>query len=260
MNKLIAKLRLMMPMEVSEKTFQLYFWATIYGIFNFMASELLQMGMEGATAGKSAFIIGLNVVVIQVIEMALPDYNTGLSWVICVAISLSVIGLYFLSGCFDLLFASNGESCADVITYYDFLVFLSMIGFGICILLADAGSSRTDCIDLMCLSFFVATVLTVIMAMINDLETWLSFPTLSDAFSYNTIIVIYTGVAEVSAVTLGKYSFIFLRVYIFLHQMRTTTCFQINLSGLRCLFIRHIGPNVHFTDTVRIDHEPRGYF
>jgi hypothetical protein len=204
MNQYIAKLRLLLPIQVSEKSFQLYFWATIYGIVNFMASELLQMGMIGATAGKSAFIIGLNVVFIQIIEVALPEYNTSLSKVICGAISLSVLGLYFLSGCFDLLYSSTGESCADVITKYDFLVFLSMLGFGVCILLADAGSSRTDCIDLMCLSFFIATVLCVCMAVFYDAEAWLGIPSLSVIFSSNCFIIIYTGIAEVSAVTLGN--------------------------------------------------------
>ena len=204
MNKFITRLRLMLPMQVSEKTFQLIFWATVYGVCNFLASELLQMGMIGATAGKSAFIIGLNVVVIQVIEVALPEYNTSLSWVVCGAISMSVMGLYFLSGCFDLLFSSTGESCADVITHYDFLVFLSMIGFGVCILLADAGSSRTDCIDLMCLSFFISTVLCIAMANYQDGQSWLSVPLLSEIFSHNAFVTVYTGIAEVSAVTLGE--------------------------------------------------------
>ena len=204
MNKFITRFRLMLPIEVSEKSFQLYFWATIYGVVNFMASELLQMGMIGATAGKSAFIIGLNVVFIQIIEVAIPEYNTFLSKIICGAISLSVLGLYFLSGCFDLLLSASGESCADVITYYDFLVFLSMLCFGVCILLADAGSSRTDCIDLMCLSFLVATTLCVSMAVYYDPENWLELPSLSLIFSTNSFIIIYTGIAEVSAVTLGN--------------------------------------------------------
>jgi hypothetical protein len=203
-NQFITRLRLSLPFEVSEKKFQLYVWATIYGVVTFVAGELLQMGMVGTSAGKSAFIVGLNVVVIQVVEVVLPEYNTAISWVVCGTISLSVMGLYFLSGCFDLLFSTTGESCQDVVTYYDFLVFLSMFGFGICILLADAGSSRTDCIDLMCLSFFVATTLCVIMAMYQDPGTWLTFPSIADLFSYNSLIVIYTGIAEVSAVTLGK--------------------------------------------------------
>lgn len=204
MNKFIEKFRQILPFNVSEKKFHLYFWAINYGVLCFISSELLQLGMVGATAGKAAFIIGLNVVVIQMIEMALPDYNTSLTWVICLAISLSVMGMYFLSGCFDLYLSGSGESCSDVVTHYDFLVFLSMIGFGGCILLADAGSSRTDCIDLMCLSFLVATVLAVATALVYDAETWLSLPTLSSLFSFKTVIVIYTGISEVSAVTLGE--------------------------------------------------------
>jgi hypothetical protein len=113
------------------------------------------------------------------------------------------MGLYFLSGCLDLVLSSSEESCADVITYYDFLVFLSMLCFAICILLADAGSSRTDCIDLMCLSFLVTTCLCVSMVVIFVVESWELIQSVSAIFSSNTCVIIYTGIAEVSAVTLG---------------------------------------------------------
>ena len=209
-NRFIAALHKSFPIQMTEKTFHLMFWATIYGVVNFLASELLQIGMIGASAGKSAFIIGLNVVFIQMMEILLPDYDNSFSWMLCGAISLSVIGLYFISGCFDLIYNSSEESCSDVITHYDIVVFLSMVCFGICILIADAGSSRTDCIDLMCLSFFITTTLCIGMAIYFDSEDWLEFPSMSTIFSFDSFIVAYTGVAEVSAVTLGECSFFLL--------------------------------------------------
>ena len=263
MNQYLAKIRQSLPVDIPEKTFHLLFWSLCYGTMTFIASELLQIGMLGTSAGKSAFIIGLNVVFIQIVEIALPEYGTSFCWVIFCAISLSVVGLYFLSGCFDLLLDSTAEeSCSDIISYYDLLVFLSMLGFGVCILLGDAGSSRADCIDLSCLSFFITTIFCVVLAAYRDPQTWLSSDAVSSIFSYNSIIATYTGVAEVSAVTLGTLGQMYLSptrsallmsleattsailAYFFLHEILSTS----EIFGCCLMFSATIISTTHSVD------------
>ena len=140
-----------------------------------------QFGMYTVSAGKAAFIVGLNVVVTPFLEAILPNSpHPALStWF---SVFLCLLGTYFLSGC-DLNNFSIGE------------VYLlgSTLSISISILATDAGSKRVDCIDLTIAEFVVTLFLCIPVAIIWERDMW-DFPFTSIISGWK--LIVFVGVAE----------------------------------------------------------------
>ncbi|WP_446898552.1 DMT family transporter [Clostridium sp. LBM24168] len=130
-------------------------WAgTLSGIFLFLASSFQQVGLQGTTAGKAAFITGLYIVIVPILSVFLRRRIDINSWI---GAFLAVIGLY-------LLCVESGMS----ISYSDFMELVSAFLFAIQILLIDYFADRVDSIKLAFYQFLTCTILSFIIALFRE--------------------------------------------------------------------------------------------
>lgn len=159
----------------------LFFFCQPLGTTNFGVVMGTQFGMYTVSAGKAAFIVGLNVVVTPFLEAILPNSpHPALStWV---SVFLCLLGTYFLSGC-DLNNFSIGE------------VYLlgSTLSISFSILATDAGAKRVDCIDLTIAEFVVTLSLCIPVAIIWESDMW-DYPFTSIIAGWK--LIVFVGVAE----------------------------------------------------------------
>lgn len=77
------------------------FWGIVLGVLNFFASGFQQWGISLTSANKVAFIAGFDIVWVPIIALIVPTFkrNGAPTPSIWVAVSVSICGLYLLSGC-----------------------------------------------------------------------------------------------------------------------------------------------------------------
>lgn len=117
------------------------------GIILFLASSIQQLGMVYTTAGKSGFITALYIVLVPILGLLGRKKVRPILW-FCVA--MATIGLYLLCIQED-FFISKG----------DLLVLVSAFGFAGHILAIAHFSPKADSIQLACLQFLIAGLLSV---------------------------------------------------------------------------------------------------
>lgn len=127
---------------------------TLSGIFLFLASSFQQVGLQGTTAGKAAFITGLYIVIVPILSVFLRKSIDINSWI---GALLAVGGLY-------LLCVKSGMS----ISYSDFLELVSAVLFAVQILLIDYFADKVDSIKLAFYQFLTCTVLSFIVAIFME--------------------------------------------------------------------------------------------
>ncbi|MCH3964974.1 MAG: DMT family transporter [Clostridium sp.] len=126
----------------------------ISGVFLFLASSFQQVGLQGTTAGKAAFITGLYIVIVPILSIFLRKSIDINSWI---GALLAVGGLY-------LLCVKSGMS----ISYSDFLELVSAVLFAVQILLIDYFADKVDSIKLAFYQFLTCTVLSFIVAIFME--------------------------------------------------------------------------------------------
>ena len=200
-NRIVDRVRNIIPIKLSSASFHLYFWSFLNGIGLFLANELLQVGLVTTTAGKSAFIVGLYVVFIPALEQ-LWGISSDFCWQTWAAAGMCLAGLFFMSGCVDAMVSDVGESCSDAVGMGDVLVFAGMLAFSATFMISDTAAKRVDCIDLTCWSFLVATVLCIGVAVVFDSDIW-NTSSLVTVMGQSWDMVLLVGVSEASALGLG---------------------------------------------------------
>lgn len=127
----------------------------ICGIFLFLASSFQQIGLQGTTAGKAAFITGLYIVIVPIFGLFMGRRIKINSWIGAVT---ALIGLY-------LLCVKSGTG----ISHSDFLELVSAFLFAVQILLIDYFSKKVDPIKLAFYQFVVCSGFSFAVAL--PLET-----------------------------------------------------------------------------------------
>ena len=135
--------------ETKEERKVLWTGGVICGVLMFIASNLQQIGIMGATVGKAGFITALYIVMIPVIGIFIGRKSGGKLW-FCVALSL--VGLYLLC------MKSNNL----VLNQADILLLLCAFVFSIHILVVDHYSPKVNGVKLSCIQFLVCGILSAI--------------------------------------------------------------------------------------------------
>lgn len=148
--------------SLSQKHFDLLVWGGLSGISNFLVSTFQQYGIVTVSAGKAAFINGLFVVAIPLLEYFLPCYTSSIGLSTWFAVFLSGVGTYLLSD----PQSSDGFGIGEV------LLLLGMLSCCMGILVSDAGTQRVDCIDLTIIELAVTAVLSTIISIYQEPHMW----------------------------------------------------------------------------------------
>ena len=186
------------PLSVRK---ELYKWAPLCGLAAFAGSNLQQIGLCTVSAGKTAFITGMYVIFVPIVEWALPGFGLKLSKRVWISAIISLLGMFFLSGNMNseelgkLTFLSAGE----------IIVFISMLFWVISIISADIGTKRgVDGVSFTLIEFAVSTVLSVILAVIFE-SKYLIYPFESIVNSWEVILLVgFTEGASFLFGTLGQ--------------------------------------------------------
>ena len=123
-----------------------------------VASFLQQKGLETTTAGKSGFITAMYIIIVPVLGILLKRRPPRAVWI---SVALAVAGLYCL--CITESFSVNQG---------DFYTLLCAFCFSAHILIIDHFTQRVDGVQLSCVQFFVAAVLSSLGMLAAETPTW----------------------------------------------------------------------------------------
>ena len=181
---------------------ELFKWAGLCGITSFGGSNLQQIGLNTVTAGKAAFITGMYVVFVPIVEFVLPGFGQQLNWRIWVSAGVSLLGMFFLSGGFT---DADFWSAGDVLMSGEMIVFISMLFWVVSIISADVGTKRgVDGISFTIVEFSVSTVLSITMALIFEPESFqYPFHKITGAWKMILLVGFTEGISFLFA-TLGQ--------------------------------------------------------
>ena len=172
---LASKLRTGTPEEADPplKKWTLPVWGGVCGLLLGSATLLQQAGMQTASPGKAGFLTALYIVIVPVLGIFLGRRPGIKVWA---GVVLALIGAYLLS-------VKGGEGIAAG----DLLVIGSAVVFSLHILVVDSVPAGVDGVRLSCVQFFVAALLSTVLALAFEKFT------LSDVLSA-WIPLLYTGV------------------------------------------------------------------
>ena len=113
-----------------------------------VASALQQLGIQYTTVGKAGFITALYIVIVPILGLFLRKKVGAKLWV---SVVIAVFGLYLLCMSGSLTLQKG-----------DFLVLLCAVVFSIHIMVIDYFSPKVDGVQMSCIQFFVAGILSAV--------------------------------------------------------------------------------------------------
>lgn len=125
------------------------------------ASLLQQAALQYTSAGKAGFLTSLYIVIVPVLGIFLGRKAGGKVWA---AVVLALIGAYLLS-------VSSGDGGFSI-GLGDALVLLCSVIFSLHIMVIDRVAPKVDGIQLSCIQFFVAGIISVAFAIILERDTF----------------------------------------------------------------------------------------
>ena len=123
-----------------------------------LASNLQQKGMETTASGKAGFITALYIVIVPIAGMFLKKKVAKTIWA---SVAVAVLGLYFLCMQGSFSFAPG-----------DFYLLLCAVCFSVQILLVDHFVRKVDGVELSCMQFLVAAVLSGAGMIATESPSW----------------------------------------------------------------------------------------
>lgn len=178
---------------------ELWFWGMICGLSNYVGSVLQQVALVTVSVGKTGFITGMYVVIVPIVEWFIPGRSQLLTWRSWVAAIVSVVGMYFLSGC-----ASTASCLEGDVGKGEILVFISVFAWVASIIGADFGAKRVDCISLTAVDFVICTILNFFTAIVIENDQWVH-PMKFTWITWASIFVVgFTEAAAFTLSTLGQ--------------------------------------------------------
>lgn len=136
----------------SDKT--LYIGGIVTGILMFFAANLQQIGLVYTTAGKTAFITALYMLLVPIIGILLNHKTNINNWIGAV---IGAVGLYFL--CVTTQFT---------VTTGDVIVFIGSFCWAAHILAVNHFAPKVDVIRLMCIQFIVSGIMSFAAAVFTE--------------------------------------------------------------------------------------------
>ena len=166
------------------------------GIFLCIASNFQQFGIQYTTVGKAGFLTALYVVIVPILGLF---FRKKVSWIVWVAVVLSVLGLYLLC------MKQGGFS----LQYGDILELICALMFSFHILVVDRFSQKADGVMMSSIQFFVCGIFSFVLMFLFEspsavriLEAWkpiLYAGVLASGAGYTLQIVGQKGVNPVLA-------------------------------------------------------------
>lgn len=156
---------LKIAMSKTEDRASVLYWSTLMGIPGFLYVFLIQLGLVTLSVGKSGFILGMCVIIFPFFVWILSGFAHQTSPVTWIALTLSLCGLYLVSGC------SESDSCFSGSVGISMLyAILSMFFLALWYIAAEQGSKVVDGVTLTLSSFGVASVCSLIALVVFDLD------------------------------------------------------------------------------------------
>lgn len=156
---------------------QLILGSVLCGLANFAAGTLQQIGLIYTTAGKTGFITAMDIVIIPIILLFMRKKVAGLTWV---GVVVAGFGLYLL--CITENFT---------VQIGDAFVMCSACAYAVQVMLIDHYAKRVDAVKLSCLQFFLAGILSGVIALFTEVTD-------CHAILQCMIPILYTAILEVS--------------------------------------------------------------
>lgn len=128
------------------------------GVALTVASNLQQKGLESTSPGKGGFITALYIVIVPIMGLFLKKKAPKSIWL---GIILAVAGLYCLCITEEFTISSG-----------DFYILLCAVCFAGHILIIDHFTQKVDGVEMSCIQFFVAAVLSAIGMAATESPTW----------------------------------------------------------------------------------------
>lgn len=162
-------------------------WGSLISLVSFGGATLQQVGMENLSASKTGFITRLQVIVVPLIEWAVPGLGGNMTWSLFIAICVSLTGLYLLSGCTE-------SSCLDGdLEEGEIWVILSMLCWSLHAIFSVIACRYVDSLTLTYVHFVEVTIMCFIVAICVDFSAF-EYP--FDEFVDNIWVVLAVGVFE----------------------------------------------------------------
>jgi len=148
----------------------------VAGIIIFFGASLQQGGIVYTSAGKAGFITGLYIILVPILGLILKQKTSLRTWI---GAFVAVLGLYLLSVRNDLSIGLG-----------DLLVLASAFFWAAHVLWISRISRKTDPIQLAFFQFMICSILSFIIALVNEVST------LQNVFDA-AIPILYAGVVSV---------------------------------------------------------------
>lgn len=137
---------------------QLLLSGLLCGTALFLASNLQQVGIAGTSAGKAGFLTAIYIIFVPLLGLLFQGKrSTPLLWG---SVAIAVVGLYFLC-------VTEGFSVAPI----DLVLLLCAVIFAVHILIIEHFSTRVDGVQMSCLQFLVAGILSGAGALLFEQPT-----------------------------------------------------------------------------------------
>lgn len=128
--------------------------AILCGIYLCAATNLQQIALRDADAGKAGFITALYIVIVPLLGIFSKN---KIRWIVWIGVAMATVGMY-------LLCVSGGMA----FTLSDLFLLICAVIFALHIIVIDKYSPKVDGIKLSCLQFFICGIITIIMAFIFE--------------------------------------------------------------------------------------------
>lgn len=169
--------------KTREEKKQLWLGGICCGVVLFFATNLQQVGLVmGTSAGKAGFLTACYIVLVPILGIF---FRKKCSWIVCISVVLTVVGLYLL--CINETLTLQAS---------DLLILLCAIAFSMHILVVDHFSPLVDGVRMSCIQFLVCGVLTSIPMFFMEMQG--SFPAWTASFASSSawISILYTGICS----------------------------------------------------------------
>jgi drug/metabolite transporter (DMT)-like permease len=160
-----AQLPALPPGSTCSESNLIWAFGIALGILNFVASSLQEVGLQYTSAGKCAFITGLDVVIVPLICLLIPFLDNDMKAHTWVAIAISLAGMYLIS-------TSEMEDQETTFSRGDVFCMVGAVFWAIHIVTTEIATSYVDAVNLTMVQFLSVGVLCLISSYALEYNEW----------------------------------------------------------------------------------------
>lgn len=131
------------------------------GVIIFFAANTQQIGLVSTGAGKTAFITTLYIVIVPLLALFLKQIPNLYNWI---GVAFATVGLYFLCITESLTIARG-----------DLIILIGALFWALHILFMGHYAPQVNVAKLVCVQFFIAGFMSLVVALIIETFAWKSF-------------------------------------------------------------------------------------